>query len=172
MFGSACPLNEGRGINPGDTPRRLDLARPTRESLNEGRGINPGDTSSVTTYTSSPMCAQRRPGHQPRRHWTRRHGTQQTRSNRSTKAGASTPATPRPTACTSEASGPLNEGRGINPGDTRFGLGDVRQRRHAQRRPGHQPRRHSLLLLGRVRLPVRSTKAGASTPATPGRSSA
>ena len=36
-------LNEGRGVNPGDT---LPFPSVTlrRWSLNEGRGVNPGDT--------------------------------------------------------------------------------------------------------------------------------
>ena len=36
-------LNEGRGMNPGDI---RDCARPGRaaSALNEGRGMNPGDT--------------------------------------------------------------------------------------------------------------------------------
>ena len=34
-------LNEGRGLNPGDT--RLMPWSTVRRSLNEGRGLNPGD---------------------------------------------------------------------------------------------------------------------------------
>ena len=60
-------LNEGRGMNPGDTsgpsPRRSASA-----PLNEGRGMNPGDTR-PSKYTGAPFfSAQRRPGHEPRRH--------------------------------------------------------------------------------------------------------
>ena len=36
-------LNEGRGINPGDTSC-LQMRQPHAYALNEGRGINPGDT--------------------------------------------------------------------------------------------------------------------------------
>ena len=86
------PLNEGRGINPGDTTAFSVRGNP-RKPLNEGRGINPGDTVRV----------------------------QASRLNvnyRSTKAGASTPAT-RESACRTGSRGnSLNEGRGINPGDT------------------------------------------------------
>ena len=44
---------------------------------------------------------------------------------RSTKAGASTPATPRSLPSLTASRGALNEGRGLNPGDTRLtsGLG-------------------------------------------------
>ena len=37
------PLNEGRGVNPGDT-RRLRAGWWRATALNEGRGVNPGDT--------------------------------------------------------------------------------------------------------------------------------
>ena len=160
-------------------------------TLNEGRGINPGDTVTSAHALLRRDCAQRRPGHQPRRHRLAllrlRDGLQ-----RSTKAGASTPATlvcpgvvippphpaqrrpghqPRrhPLTCTRRWSGlrtaqrrpghqprrhiqaatttprggaPLNEGRGINPGDTTASVTDVGVVTSAQRRPGHQPRRH------------------------------
>ena len=36
-------LNEGRGVNPGDTARPMRASEP-RPTLNEGRGVNPGDT--------------------------------------------------------------------------------------------------------------------------------
>ena len=43
-------LNEGRGINPGDTRRiRPQVLRHTAP-LNEGRGINPGDTVSRSLH--------------------------------------------------------------------------------------------------------------------------
>ena len=65
----------------------------TQTSLNEGRGINPGDTEISYVTTEKTEAAQRRPGHQPRRH--------------------------RPSsACRQTRCAPLNEGRGINPGDT------------------------------------------------------
>ena len=61
---------------------------------------------------------------------------------RSTKAGASTPATRASPSPRCAARSPLNEGRSVNPGDTPL-------------------YRHGRALLG-----DRSTKAGASTPAT------
>ena len=37
-------LNEGRGVNPGDTGRRR-WPELDGTPLNEGRGVNPGDTA-------------------------------------------------------------------------------------------------------------------------------
>ena len=120
-------LNEGQGISPGDTLRKPLVPerpastatrstkarasapatrRPTTattiasasSSLNEGQGISPGDTWSA-----------------------RRSRSQSARSDRSTKARASAPAThSEEQTCPSAG---LTVGR-------------------AQRRPGHQPRRH------------------------------
>ena len=39
----APALNEGRGVNPGDT-RTTHPGRRSARPLNEGRGVNPGDT--------------------------------------------------------------------------------------------------------------------------------
>ena len=89
--------------------------------------------------------AQRRPERQPRLHW---HGCECVgclRRRRSTKAGASTPATPGSGSQKSRRRETLNEGRSVNPGYTRAGPPSAL-----------------------VRTP-RSTKAGASTPATPPR---
>ena len=61
----------------------------------------------------------------------------------------------------------LNEGRGINPGDTSLVSDENAGRgQGAQRRPGHQPRRHVRKADFARRVHARSTKAGASTPAT------
>ncbi len=111
-------------------------------TLNEGRGINPGDTRPRRECAGVRHDAQRRPGHQPRRHRPRRRHRPQP-CLRSTKAGASTPATqasPTPPPSTMSA---LNEGRGINPGDTVIVQFIAFVVKSAQRRPGHQPRRHS-----------------------------
>ena len=121
-------LNEGRGIC--DT--RSDGARTG--SLNEGRGVNPGDTRRMDPsgrldrpgLGSDPSDrAQRRPGREPRRHtlWRgrgsdrpggvsaqRRPGREPRRHARNQQPDV------RPTG---EASSSLNEGRGVNPGDTR-----------------------------------------------------
>ena len=110
---NACTLNEGRGINPGDTPRGNLVVVRYFLTLNEGRGINPGDTSlTAEIYLQG------------------------------------TPA--------------LNEGRGINPGDTYSSVAIPAFGQNAQRRPGHKPRRHlKSKPTGLLQLPARSTKAGA-----------
>ena len=62
----------------------------------------------------------------------------------------------------------LNEGRGANPGDTRPASGTDEYLHRAQRRPGREPRRHVGGHAPRpLREDLRSTKAGARTPATP-----
>ena len=100
---TAEALNEGRGMNPGDTANLPRAWWPTtRAPLNEGRGMNPGDTCSGVSAGSTPATAQRRPGDEPRRH--------------SRSAARRTP------------SGPLNEGRGMNPGDTGSARGRPLQR--------------------------------------------
>ena len=40
-------LNEGRGMNPGDTRRPTPLTTAGTSTLNEGRGMNPGDTPTL-----------------------------------------------------------------------------------------------------------------------------
>ena len=133
-------LNEGRGANPGDT-RPPPPRRPAPTTLNEGRGANPGDTPPIRTMVMQPSGAQRRPGREPRRH---------------------------PLALTAHSPCPvaLNEGRGANPGDTLVhamvagGRQPLNEGRGAN--PGDTSRR-----LTRARRLVRSTKAGARTPATP-----
>ena len=114
------------------------------------------------------MSAQRRPERQPRRHPQPAHRAHRHVSSRSTKAGASTPATPAhaadlvpqplrstkagastPATLPSPRSGPacagtsLNEGRSVNPGDTQSTRADVGRSDSAQRRPERQPRRHT-----------------------------
>ena len=84
-------LNEGRGRNPGDS-RRCSGSRSGRPALNEGRGRNPGDRPSGTLTSHTPLTAQRRPGQKPRRQLCGfEHGG--SLPDRSTKAGAETPAT-------------------------------------------------------------------------------
>ena len=129
------------GLPPRRHPRSRDPTLWRAGPLNEGRGFHPGDTRIVSSLSG---CF----------------------GARSTKAGASTPATRasrlplRPRSCA------LNEGRGFHPGDTRpsfapccppsalnegrgFHPGDTcriaripNSSNHAQRRPGLPPRRH------------------------------
>ena len=87
------PLNEGRGSNPGDTSYQL-CSRSGQDSAQRRPGFEPRrHASSVQPVSAHPMAAQRRPGFEPRRHECR---ATRTRS----------------------LTGPLNEGRGSNPGDT------------------------------------------------------
>ena len=111
-------------------------------ALNEGRGVNPGDTAASSTSPAICGNAQRRPGREPRRHsapssnWQpcryaqRRPGREPRRHPILILSGADV------------AIPPLNEGRGVNPGDTCSTVPIWHQRAHAQRRPGREPRRH------------------------------
>ena len=126
-------LNEGRSVNPGDTRSRH--GDPQRHpTLNEGRSVNPGDTRVIRLSLVDDGAAQRRPERQPRRHATSRSlmvGAQR-RPERSTPAtsAVSVNAQRRPERQPSATrvhrevasvnrSPPLNEGRSVNPGDTR-----------------------------------------------------
>ena len=140
---SAPALNEGRGANPGDTRAWPPSPRSPDRALNEGRGANPGDTPSRRAESAVDLF------------------------ERSTKAGARTPAT-QPAQ--------WDVGQGDRIAQRRPGR---EPRRHlpeatasatpcaAQRRPGREPRRHPRRDHCDVnRRPARSTKAGARTPAT------
>ena len=98
--------------------------------------MNPGDTTPASEGQVAYRCAQRRPGHEPRRHTSER------------------------TLLEAIATA-LNEGRGMNPGDTDGYTVRGRLSWTAQRRPGHEPRRHLLYRLAREPNRLRSTKAGA-----------
>ena len=131
---------------PGHSPRRQVLpryrAQPQTKSLNEGRGIHPGD--SPETYAAAP---------QP-------FGT--LNEGRGIHPGDS-----RSRLSESCSTRPLNEGRGIHPGDRRGTRPRSAQPwRAAQRRPGHSPRRQGEFRPVRPGVFLRSTKAGAFTPAT------
>ncbi len=110
-------LNEGRGSHPGDTRRPGSVSRIS-PSLNEGRGSHPGDTHPKVRGQVEPPDRSTKAGAL----------TPATRDlvvldlgaghGRSTKAGALTPATrPNPYGWWGRP-GPLNEGRGSHPGDT------------------------------------------------------
>ena len=89
---------------------------------------------------NSEVRAQRRPERQPRRHVAADASCELHRA-RSTKAGASTPATPGTSAHRRQRPGPLNEGRSVNPGDTaKFCKGAVSGQTIARPR-AREPRR-------------------------------
>ena len=45
-------LNEGRGVNPGDTSAARRRPSPS-SALNEGRGVNPGDTANAANHPAA-----------------------------------------------------------------------------------------------------------------------
>ena len=178
-------LNEGRGVNPGDTPSTRRRHRPASRPLNEGRGVNPGDTLPKGIVYAPHMDAQRRPGREPRRHFRhqnrnptpttdaqRRPGREPRRHFSGTSASSSTrtslnegrgvnPGDTRRRRRREGAVTALNEGRGVNPGDTRTVTPACPASHCAQRRPGREPRRHHLRGHRRALHEGRSTKAGA-----------
>ena len=164
-----------------------------------GRSTKAGASAPATPSWSAPMritarFAQRRPGHQPRRHFG---GVRRIESQiqRSTKAGASAPATRPDNAAPWRVEIDAQRRPGHQPRrHAARAASAVRPFVHAQRRPGHQPRRHAACLAALIhdvatlnegrgispgdtsvcgesrRELRRSTKAGASAPATPGAS--
>ena len=131
-------------MNPGDTRSRTAPRTSPGPSLNEGRGVNPGDTRiGAQDGSNINLGAQRRPGREPRRH-ARRQGTAANppsplNEGRGVNPGDTRGARrwPRPSRAA------LNEGRGVNPGDTRMWSRRSGQIVDAQRRPGREPRRHA-----------------------------
>ena len=160
---------------PGRQPRRhrrrarRSIARP-QPSLNEGRGVSPGDTGAAVAPHRPFGPAQRRPGRQPRRHADSSVSFVRWTADRSTKAGASAPATPADAFTVGAYVGSIAQRR---PGRQPRRHGPSRvcrdgQNHSAQRRPGRQPRRHGIRPAKGMRtVRRRSTKAGASAPATP-----
>ena len=141
---SRSSLNEGRGRDPGDTPRRHSGMRRC-DALNEGRGRDPGDTGRTRSSSESLHSAQRRPGPRPRRHKLEQEPQLLLAPSLNEGRGRD----PGDTAARRAGSWhaiALNEGRGRDPGDTPCGTAA-----HA------------------LRWARRSTKAGAETPATPPR---
>ena len=109
-------LNEGRGINPGDTSIRACWERAWTAALNEGRGINPGDTGSGCLRIRMRCAALNEgrginPGDTWSWYWLLRWFAA------------------------------LNEGRGINPGDTAKCCKRAAPRRTIARPRTWEPRR-------------------------------
>ena len=67
MVHAMRPLNEGRGVNPGDSPESGRQLSKCQSPLNEGRGVNPGDRREPGLQNVHSLGAQRRPGGEPRR---------------------------------------------------------------------------------------------------------
>ena len=75
-------------MNPGDTAAAARSVAVMSMSLNQGRGVNPGDTRSAVSFAPlSRGSAQPRPGREPRRH-PYSQSLNEYLSDRSTKAGA------------------------------------------------------------------------------------
>ncbi len=129
------------GASTPATPRRRTTRRRSRRSLNEGRGLDPGNTgcpwcSCLLLLERSTKAGASTPATP---HAT---GQPPVHALRSTKAGASTPATPRGAARGRGAACPLNEGRGLDPGNTAASFVGSPVLHGAQRRPGPRPRQH------------------------------
>ena len=152
---------------PGREPRRharqADRAALDEEALNEGRGVNPGDTRRPTGSRCSPRrkTAQRRPGREPRRHTrpTPSPGIAATPAQRRPGREPRRHNGPRPTRSSRVST--LNRRPGREPRRHLGGVDGGTGRRPAQRRPGREPRRHVLRTLHPDRPRGRSTKAGA-----------
>ena len=169
----AFPLNEGRNVNPGDTQRRL-YGRCSIRPLNEGRSVNPGDTILARPTASSPPSLNEgrsvNPGDTHLAERSPRVAAVALNEGRSVNPGDTSPQPVN--RWTSPSS--LNEGRSVNPGDT-----DGRRVLDAARRADPRSTKagastpatragHTVCVFG----DERSTKAGASTPATRARSGA
>ena len=138
-----APLNEGRGLDPGNTPSST-RSSPRSGPLNEGRGLDPGNTSRDGETSCRSLPAQRRPGPRPRQHICLP-ALHRDNRKRSTKAGASTPATPRAEVgdLTSLPRCSTKAGASTPATRLRHGAGTA-SRQPAQRRPGPRPRQHTV----------------------------
>ena len=136
-------------------------------ALNEGRGANPGDT--WTDAGSNPLAdvAQRRPGREPRRHRRRHAACGAVPGPLNEGRGANPGDTCAHRAPDGGDGPPLNEGRGANPGDT--SCARIRPRSCSVRSTKAGARTPATLEIVRAQVAplARSTKAGARTPATP-----
>ena len=157
---AAIPLNEGRGVSPGDTCPRLSPSPSHPRPLNEGRGVSPGDTLATPTALGAWRArAQRRPGREPRRHVgltraigydlnaQRRPGREPRRhrginplvlmAQGAQRRPGREPRRHRPCRLAASATRtPLNEGRGVSPGDTRNDGGGRAHRRRRSTKAG------------------------------------
>ena len=136
-------LNEGRSLNSGDTMVEV-MSSPRATPLNEGRSLNSGDTRASCAMSVWPLLpAQRRPESELRRHrrcgkWrvarpcaAQRRPESELRRHPHSRCSART------------ATGPLNEGRSLNSGDTSATLSPPTCTQAAQRRPESELRRHT-----------------------------
>ena len=179
---------------PGPRPRQHTHGGRVR-APRQGRSTKAGASTPATQAeyafaTDTITTAQRRPGPRPRQHegWT---AAIRRRAISLNEGRGLDPGNTRILRTPFTASSPLNEGRGLDPGNTASAAASSealvsaqrrpgpRPRQHmppasastsraviAQRRPGPRPRQHTTMT-GSAAVPLtRSTKAGASTPAT------
>ena len=155
-------------MNPGDT--RLDRGRHVDRTHAQRRpGMNPGDTRAVPNGDTSVTFAQRRPRDEPRRHASSRQSSLPEAESAQRRPGDEPRRHPAAPARERSSPGTLNEGWGMNPGDTwtagAISLKSWTLNEGRGMNPG-DTRRHT----GRSRGPVRrrSTRPGMN-PATPSR---
>ena len=134
--------------------------------LNKGRGQNPGYTCAGGLAPNRSVHAQRRPGPKPRLHRVSR-GAGESSHSRSTKAGAKTLATQLILRCVGWVLAVRSTKAGAKtPATLANNPEALAWVDNAQRRPGPKPRLHLGDVGGLPRIQPRSTKAGAKTPAT------
>ena len=115
---SSATLNEGRSVNPGYTFETDGAGRHRRSgALNEGRSVNPGYTLRSGFHAPRGVPRSTKAGASTPATHSRR-GAGRHHRQRSTKAGASTPATRSLMKVRLATRCALNEGRSVNPGYT------------------------------------------------------
>ena len=131
---------------PGREPRRHPPApggdNRRAAPLNQGRGVNPGDTTGWSRSRRCSRSAQPRPGREPRRHEAQVRRPDVRRAAAQPRPGREPRRHPARSTTSPACDRPLNQGRGVNPGDTPErrsyrNVGEI-----AQPRPGREPRRH------------------------------
>ena len=161
-------LNEGRSVNPGYTLGLGDAFREVGPRSTKAGASTPATLVLAFDLLQRRLRSTKAGASTPATRWRAR-GPETNRLIRSTKAGASTPATPTPGVKTRwmmfrcAQRRPERQPRlHTNPNDVIVPVAN------AQRRPERQPRLHLDTCPWRCSYPrARSTKAGASTPATP-----
>ena len=113
-----CTLNEGRDVNPGRHTTSAPGHHARHRPLNEGRDVNPGDTRLMDAKAPVSERAQRRPGRESRRHIGALRAPEQSPPAQR-RPGRGIPATRPVRTLHAGFVESLNEGRDVNPGDTR-----------------------------------------------------
>ena len=165
----ACSPKQSAQRRPGPRPRQHDRDGRGHEGV-AGRSTKAGASTPATPVAvpfdiESTYSAQRRPGPRPRQHPV-------IVAPLGVAAHAQRRPGPRPRqhaeswTCSKLSMAALNEGRGLDPGNTHGMAIRSPHSGAAQRRPGPRPRQHTRHAIRHGPVRGRSTKAGASTPAT------